>query len=53
MMSIKKLTTGDGYLYLTQQVASADGHRKGQGLFDYYSAHDMPEGRWWGKGAAF
>ncbi|KQB84059.1 MobF family relaxase [Corynebacterium oculi] len=49
---MKKLTAGDGYLYLTRQVASADGRRQGQALVDYYSAHGMPEGTWWGKGAA-
>lgn len=51
MMSMAKLYAGDGYLYLTQQVASADRRRNGQPLVDYYTANGTPAGQWWGKGA--
>ena len=37
-MSIHKLTAGDGYAYLTRQVAALDATEKGHtGLADYYS----------------
>lgn len=52
MMSLKVLHAGDGYAYLTKQVASGDQVRKrGELLADYYTAHGMPAGQWWGKGA--
>lgn len=48
-----KLTAGDGYTYLTRQVASADERRSaGQALADYYTAHGSPPGVWLGGGAA-
>lgn len=51
MMTIKVLHAGDGYRYLTGQVASADVVReKGQGLVDYYAESGNPPGRWLGNG---
>lgn len=53
MMTIHKLTAGDGYTYLTRQVASADEERStGQSLVDYYTARGNPAGRWLGGGAS-
>ena len=38
-VSLHKLTAGDGYTYLTRQVAAADGTDRGYtSLGDYYSA---------------
>jgi hypothetical protein len=48
-MTVHKLSAGDGYTYLTRQVASADQQRPaGQGLADYYTATGNPPGRWMG-----
>ena len=52
VMTLHKLTAGDGYTYLTRQVASADQRRAGQSLADYYAATGNPPGRWVGAGAA-
>ncbi len=51
-MTVHKLTAGDGYSYLTRQVASADSRRAGQALSDYYAESGSPPGRWLGTGAA-
>jgi hypothetical protein len=52
MMTLHKLTAGDGYTYLTRQVASADEQRApGQSLADYYTARGNPPGQWLGGGA--
>ncbi len=51
VMTLHKLTAGDGYTYLTRQVASADQRRAGQSLADYYAATGNPPGRWLGAGA--
>ncbi|HET6563164.1 MAG TPA: MobF family relaxase, partial [Marmoricola sp.] len=52
MMTVHKLTAGDGYTYLTRQVASADEARApGQSLADYYTARGNPPGVWLGGGA--
>ena len=52
MMSLKVLHAGDGYQYLTKQVATGDHPRtRGELMADYYTAHGMPAGQWWGKGA--
>jgi len=52
-MTLHKLSAGDGYTYLTRQVASANELRPaGQALADYYSAHGNPPGTWLGAGAA-
>jgi hypothetical protein len=52
MMTLHKLTAGDGYTYLTRQVASADERRApGQSLADYYAAKGDPPGVWLGGGS--
>ncbi|WP_370617721.1 MobF family relaxase [Mumia sp. Pv 4-285] len=52
-MTLHKLHAGDGYTYLTRQVASGDVVRRpGQSLADYYTASGNPAGRWVGQGAA-
>ncbi|MBA2507382.1 MAG: relaxase domain-containing protein [Nocardioidaceae bacterium] len=51
-MTVHKLSAGDGYRYLTRQVASADQRRGGAGLAGYYSATGTPPGRWLGASAA-
>ena len=44
-MTVHKLTAGDGYTYLTRQVASADEQRApGQSLAEYYAARGNPPG---------
>lgn len=46
------LHAGDGYEYLTRQVASADRERdRARDLTDYYTEHGTPPGQWLGKGA--
>ena len=53
MMTLHKLHAGDGYTYLTRQVAAGDeGRSPGQKLVDYYTASGNPPGRWIGAGAA-
>lgn len=53
MMSMHKLTAGDGYLYLVRQVAAADSTERGRSsLADYYSAKGESPGRWMGRGLA-
>ncbi len=51
MMTLHVLHAGDGYTYLTRQVATGD-HRplRGQALSDYYLADGNPPGRWVGSG---
>src|SRR4249919_3529638 len=52
-MTLHKLTAGDGYTYLTRQVAAHDSTERGhQGLADYYSERGESPGRWWGHGLA-
>ncbi len=52
-MTVHKLSGGDGYTYLTRQVASADVARaRGQDLAGYYATSGSPPGRWVGSGAA-
>jgi conjugative relaxase-like TrwC/TraI family protein len=52
VMTVHKLTAGDGYAYLTRQVASADERRAaGQSLAEYYTAAGNPPGVWLGGGA--
>jgi conjugative relaxase-like TrwC/TraI family protein len=51
-MTVHKLTAGDGYTYLTRQVASCDEVRpQGQSLADYYAARGNPPGVWLGEGS--
>jgi len=52
-MSLHKLTAGDGYTYLTRQVAAADATHRGRGgLGEYYSQRGESPGLWLGHGAA-
>ncbi|MFF0818377.1 MobF family relaxase [Rhodococcus sp. NPDC003318] len=50
-MTLHVLHAGDGYEYLTKQVANADRERaRGEELTDYYNAHGTPPGHWFGAG---
>lgn len=50
-MTIHKVSAGDGYDYLTRQVAVADQDlAKGQDLAAYYTASGEPPGIWAGSG---
>ena len=50
-MSLHKLTAGDGYTYLTRQVAAHDVTQSARsGLADYYSERGEQPGHWWGSG---
>ncbi|GAB2917873.1 hypothetical protein GCM10027047_14490 [Rhodococcus aerolatus] len=52
-MTVHRLHAGDGYSYLTRQVATADHERAaGEKLTDYYTADGTPPGQWHGRGAA-
>ena len=52
-MSLRKLTAGDGYSYLTRQVAAHDSTEKGHTtLADYYDEKGESPGRWMGSGLA-
>ena len=52
-MGIHKLTAGDGYTYLTRQVATQDADERGHnGLASYYSAKGETPGAWVGTGMA-
>lgn len=51
VMSLHKLTAGDGYTYLTRQVAAQDAtHRGYAGLGDYYAQKGESPGVWLGRG---
>ena len=51
MMTVHVLHAGDGYTYLTRQVASGDVTRpRGDSLTDYYVHDGNPPGRWVGAG---
>ena len=53
VMSLHKLTAGDGYTYLTRQVAAVDSTERGHvGLGDYYSRRGEFPGAWAGGGLA-
>ncbi|WP_237234487.1 MobF family relaxase [Rothia nasisuis] len=53
MMTVHKLSAGDGYRYYTGEVASGDVLRdKNRELGDYYTVEGMPPGQWVGAGAA-
>lgn len=53
MMTVHVLHAGDGYTYLTNQVASGDVQReRGQSLSDYYMQNGNPPGQWVGTGLA-
>lgn len=52
MMTIHKVTAGDGYTYLTRHIAGGDVQRaRGQEAADYYTAKGNPAGYWIGRGA--
>lgn len=52
-MTLHRLHAGDGYQYLTMQVASGDRLRdRTRDLTDYYTEHGTPPGTWMGRGAA-
>ena len=52
-MGLHKLTAGDGYTYLTRQVAAHDSTEKGHAsLGDYYQQKGESPGRWLGSGLA-
>lgn len=53
MMTVDVLHAGDGYTYLTRQVAA--GHhsvRRGEDLTEYHTAEGNPVGAWLGSGLA-
>ncbi|MCM2388802.1 relaxase domain-containing protein [Streptomyces sp. CWNU-1] len=53
MMTIHKLSAGDGYLYYTREIATGDERRSGKrDLSDYYTAEGNPPGVWTGSGAS-
>ena len=53
VMTIHKLTAGDGYTYLIRQVAALDSTELGSSsLEQYYSAKGESPGRWLGEGLA-
>jgi len=53
VMTVHVLHAGDGYTYLTRQVASGDTPRQaGESLADYYAHEGNPPGRWVGAGLA-
>lgn len=50
-MSLHKLTAGDGYTYLTRQVAAHDATSRGfTSLGDYYEQKGESPGEWLGRG---
>ncbi|GAA1713466.1 hypothetical protein GCM10009745_72220 [Kribbella yunnanensis] len=51
MLSIHRLTAGEGYKYLFQHIASGDVDRRmATPLTAYYTADGYPPGRWLGRG---
>ena len=51
VMGLHKLTAGDGYTYLTRQVAAHDATEKGHNsLGEYYAEHGESPGQWLGSG---
>lgn len=53
MMTVHALHAGDGYTYLTREVASGDVRlERGENLADYYTAEGTPPGMWGGRAAA-
>ncbi|MGO1612475.1 MAG: MobF family relaxase [Brevibacterium aurantiacum] len=53
MMSLHKISAGDGYAYYTNEVSRNDEVRKhGEVLTDYYLETGNPPGEWIGQGAA-
>ena len=53
MMTVHKLSAGDGYKYYVNEVATGDALRaKDREIGDYYTVHGMPPGQWIGSAAA-
>jgi conjugative relaxase-like TrwC/TraI family protein len=53
MMTVHPLHAGDGYTYLTREVAAGDNTvERGQDLTDYYTADGTPPGMWGGRASA-
>lgn len=53
MMTVHKLSAGDGYRYYTHEVATGDALRaKDREIGDYYAVHGMPPGQWIGSATA-
>lgn len=53
MMTVHKLSTGDGYRYYMHEVATGDAlRRQDREIGDYYAVHGMPPGQWIGSAAA-
>lgn len=53
MMTVHKLSIGDGYRYYVNEVATGDALRASdRKIGDYYSVHGMPPGQWIGSAAA-
>ncbi|MUK03018.1 relaxase domain-containing protein [Vibrio cholerae] len=53
VMTVHKLSAGDGYAYYTSEVASGDELRAGgRELGDYYTVDGMPPGQWVGHSKA-
>lgn len=53
MMTVHKLSTGDGYRYYMHEVATGDAlRRQDREIGDYYTVHGMPPGQWIGSAAA-
>lgn len=51
MMTVAKLSAGDGYEYYLSETVSADVRREpGRELGDYYLAEGLPQGVWMGAG---
>lgn len=53
MMTVHKLSAGDGYRYYVNEVATGDALRASdREIGDYYAVHGMPPGQWVGSAAA-
>src|SRR5258708_5627122 len=51
VMTIAKITAGDGYTYLTRHVANGDAGTEGRhAAAAYYTAQGNPPGQWTGRG---
>ena len=51
VMTIHKITAGDGYTYLTRQVAAGDSSpQRGKSAAEYYTETGNPSGTWMGSG---
>ena len=51
MMTVHRLSAGDGYAYYIRETVSADQSREaGQELGDYYTESGNPPGLWMGSG---